>query len=50
VEVGPLPLVDAVSPPADATDRWDRTSVHEWSGTYGDYLSAKVAKVFPDLA
>jgi isopenicillin N synthase-like dioxygenase len=51
VEVGPLPLGDS-PPPAgdDTTDRWDRASVHEWSGTYGDYLTAKVAKVFPDLA
>jgi hypothetical protein len=24
--------------------------VHTWDGTYGDYLTAKVAKVFPDLA
>ena len=23
--------------------------MHEWSGTYGDYLTAKVAKVFPAL-
>ena len=27
----------------------DGTSVHAWTGRYGDYLSAKVAKVFPDL-
>ena len=55
VEVGPLPLGDsprAAGPDErdDAADRWDRTSVHEWSGTYGDYLTAKVARVFPDLA
>jgi isopenicillin N synthase-like dioxygenase len=31
------------------TYRWDGASVHEWSGTYGDYLFAKVAKVFPAL-
>ena len=24
-------------------------SVHDWSGTYGDYLLAKVSKVFPTL-
>jgi hypothetical protein len=24
--------------------------VEDWSGTYGDYLIAKVGKVFPDLA
>lgn len=46
--VTPLPLDD--SPPADDADRrWDGTSVHAWEGTYGDYLTGKVAKVFPDL-
>ena len=24
-------------------------SVHAWDGTYGEYLSAKVANVFPAL-
>ncbi|CAN5557380.1 isopenicillin N synthase family oxygenase [soil metagenome] len=49
VEVGPVPLPDD-APADDASDRWDGTSVHTWSGTYGDYLTAKVAKVFPGLA
>ena len=35
---------------ADPAGRWDGTSVHDWEGTYGDYLTAKVAKVFPGLA
>jgi isopenicillin N synthase-like dioxygenase len=30
-------------------ERWDRTSVHEFRGTYGDYLLSKVSKVFPVL-
>jgi isopenicillin N synthase-like dioxygenase len=34
----------------DRSERWDKASVHEFSGTYGDYLLAKVSKVFPDLA
>ncbi len=47
-EVAPLPLDD--SPPVDDADRrWDGASIHAWTGRYGDYLSAKVAKVFPDL-
>ncbi|MGO9874001.1 MAG: isopenicillin N synthase family dioxygenase [Acidimicrobiia bacterium] len=29
--------------------RWDGLNVHDWAGTYGDYLLAKVAKVFPAL-
>ncbi len=47
-EVVALPLTG--SPPADDTaDRWDQASPHAWEGTYGDYLTAKVARVFPDL-
>ena len=46
--VTPLPLED--TPPADDADRrWDGASVRAWTGTYGDYLTAKVARVFPDL-
>lgn len=29
--------------------RWDNQNLTHVSGTYGDYLSRKVAKVFPDL-
>ena len=29
--------------------RWDGASVHDLTGTYGDYLLAKVSKVFPSL-
>lgn len=47
-EVVPLPLSGPV-PPGGAA-RWDGTSLEHVSGTYGDYLTAKVAKVFPALA
>ncbi len=47
-EILPIPLADEI-PVDDAATRWDGVSVHEWSGTYGDYLTAKVAKVFPAL-
>ena len=47
-EILPIPLVDE-APADDVADRWDGASVHEWTGTYGDYLTAKVAKVFPEL-
>jgi len=33
----------------DRETRWDRASVHAFEGTYGEYLLAKVAKVFPQL-
>jgi isopenicillin N synthase-like dioxygenase len=38
--------------PDDATsaERWDHTSVHEHSGTYGEYILKKVGRVFPDLS
>jgi isopenicillin N synthase-like dioxygenase len=35
--------------PDDLDERWDRASVHEFRGTYGDYLLNKVSKVFPQL-
>lgn len=33
----------------DWETRWDRSSVHAFSGTYGEYLLNKVGKVFPAL-
>lgn len=48
-EVRPLPrLAGGLSD--DAAERWDRASVHAFSGTYGEYLMSKVARVFPALA
>lgn len=45
-----LPVPDAApAGPVREVERWDAASVHAWSGTYGDYLTAKVAKVFPAL-
>ena len=49
VEVRPVPGEVLGPPPEHRPERWDGASVHEWSGTYGDYLTAKVARVFPDL-
>jgi isopenicillin N synthase-like dioxygenase len=43
-----LPIVER-PPDGDAASRWDHASVHGVTGTYGDYLTTKVAKVFPDL-
>jgi isopenicillin N synthase-like dioxygenase len=49
--VTPLPQTVLDDLPADdAAHRWDGQSVHAWEGVYGDYLTAKVAKVFPALA
>jgi len=33
----------------DRQQRWDKASIHDLSGTYGDYLLNKVSKVFPEL-
>jgi len=43
------PIVLAGAPPGDAARRWDGMSPHDWDGSYGEYLLAKVARVFPDL-
>jgi len=47
-EVQPIPGMAPRNRAYD-TDRWDGASVHGWSGTYGEYLLAKVSKVFPAL-
>jgi isopenicillin N synthase-like dioxygenase len=50
--VRPLPqrtIQDRSAIDADRQRRWDQASVHLFDGTYGDYLLAKVAKVFPEL-
>jgi len=42
-----LPIADETG--ADEPTRWDGVDVTAWDGRYGDYLTAKVAKVFPEL-
>jgi isopenicillin N synthase-like dioxygenase len=44
-----IAIPTAGAPVTGAEQRWDGRSVHEFSGTYGDYLLGKVSKVFPDL-
>jgi isopenicillin N synthase-like dioxygenase len=48
-EVKPLPAAAALPLEDDKHQRWDGASVHEFRGTYGDYLIDKVSKVFPAL-
>jgi isopenicillin N synthase-like dioxygenase len=48
-EIEPLPNRAALTKD-DSVTRWDKSNVHAFSGSYGDYLLGKVAKVFPDLA
>ena len=33
----------------DKDERWDGASIHDFRGTYGDYILGKVSKVFPEL-
>jgi hypothetical protein len=33
-----------------ASERWDKADPSEFRGTYGQYLTHKVSKVFPGLA
>ena len=53
-EIGTINLAgdlhDSWVAPADADQRWDRANLRDLSGTYGDWLTAKVSKVFPQLA
>lgn len=48
--VQPLQFDDGWVTPLDSQQRWDRANLRDIGGTYGDWLGAKVAKVFPDLA
>jgi isopenicillin N synthase-like dioxygenase len=43
------PIMQPDSIHDDWQQRWDKASVHQFSGTYGDYILNKVSKVFPDL-
>lgn len=49
-QVRPLPITadDPATPPTTSA-RWDGADPAAWSGTYGQYLTAKVARVFPEL-
>lgn len=45
--IEPLPLDEAAVGPTPP--RWDGTDPGAWGGTYGEYLLAKVSRVFPEL-
>lgn len=47
-KVAPIDGIDAA--PLARAKRWDDADLSAWTGTYGEYLTAKVAKVFPWLA
>jgi isopenicillin N synthase-like dioxygenase len=41
--------IPGIQPTPRYRSRWDDADPLEWTGTYGEYLTAKVAKVFPQL-
>ncbi|MCX4247798.1 isopenicillin N synthase family dioxygenase [Paraliomyxa miuraensis] len=45
-EVPRLPGIDLLERP---DPRWDGADLQAWSGRYGEYLTAKVSRVFPEL-
>lgn len=47
VEVKPIDLGGVINDHRE--ERWDGASVHDFRGTYGDYVLGKVSKVFPEL-
>lgn len=48
-DVRAIDLPSGETAPDDRGSRWDKSSVHIFQGTYGDYLLGKVGKVFPGL-
>lgn len=46
--IGPLVAAERAADD-DRAQRWDGASVHDFDGTYGDYVLRKVSRVFPDL-
>ena len=47
--VEPIEVSGADAAEDDRATRWDRASLHDFGGTYGEYVLGKVAKVFPEL-
>ena len=45
-----LPIDDDWSAPIERSARWDAANLAEFDGPYGDWLLAKVRRVFPQLA
>jgi polar amino acid transport system ATP-binding protein len=44
-----VPVPTARAGADDSARRWDGANLQAYEGTYGDYVTAKVGKVFPDL-
>ena len=44
IDLSSVPLLED-----DKDERWDHASVHDFEGTYGDYVLGKVSKVFLEI-
>jgi isopenicillin N synthase-like dioxygenase len=44
-----VPRLPGIEPPVEPDPRWDGADLQAWSGRYGEYLTGKVARVFPGL-
>jgi len=47
--VKPIQGLPVIENQDDSNTRWDKSNVHMFTGSYGDYLLNKVGKVFPQL-
>jgi isopenicillin N synthase-like dioxygenase len=47
-ELHSIAIKDAIADNGEY-ERWDNANIHQFQGTYGDYVLNKVAKVFPEL-
>jgi isopenicillin N synthase-like dioxygenase len=48
-KIQPIPIEAEMMDDQSNAERWDLANLHAFTGTYGEYISNKVGKVFPDL-
>ena len=48
-KIRPIPGFEDSDLASSPSQRWDGANLHNFKGTYGEYLLDKVAKVFPEL-
>jgi isopenicillin N synthase-like dioxygenase len=48
-KIQPLPIAAHTINDKEISERWDLANLHAFTGTYGDYITNKIGKVFPGL-
>jgi polar amino acid transport system ATP-binding protein len=48
-KIAPITGISKNASDSDSENRWDKTNIHTFNGTYGEYLLGKIGKVFPGL-